>query len=172
MPWKCAKGLITFLTVFLIFVRVSQARQFKVVQVFDGDTVKAVGHDIEIKVRLVCIDAPQRSKKKRDPEQPYSEKATKYLAGMVLNKTIDLKIYGLDQYNRILGVIYVCGKNVNLEMVKAGYAEVSRGRSPRGFDIPLYQAAEAAARKAGYGMWSLGDEYISPREWREKHRSR
>jgi len=28
---------------------------------------------------------------------------------------------------------------------------------------------EEAAREAGKGMWSLGDKYVSPREWRRTH---
>jgi endonuclease YncB( thermonuclease family) len=67
------------------------AGQFTVVRVYDGDTLKAAGHDIEIKVRLVGIDAPETSKKKRDPGQPYSVQAAKYLAGMVLNRVVDIK---------------------------------------------------------------------------------
>ena len=43
----------------------SHAIQVKVVRVYDGDTIKAVGHDIEIKVRLIGIDAPETFRKKR-----------------------------------------------------------------------------------------------------------
>jgi endonuclease YncB( thermonuclease family) len=43
------------------------AGQFTVTRVYDGDTGKAEGHDIEIKFRLVGIDAPETSKKKRAP---------------------------------------------------------------------------------------------------------
>ncbi len=46
--------------------------QFKVVRVYDGDTFKAVGHDIEIKVRLAGIDTPETSKRKLQSGQPYS----------------------------------------------------------------------------------------------------
>ena len=60
----------------------------------------------------------------------------------------------------------VGGKNVNLEMVKAGLAEVYRGKPPRGFDVGPYRTAETDAKKSGKGMWSLGDKYVSPRDWR------
>ena len=106
--------LIFFL---LSFPTLSLAGQFKVTRVCDGDTVKALGHDIEIMVRLVGIDAPETSRKKMEPGQPYSQKAKKYLAGLVLNKTVDIKGYGLDRYNRILGVIYLNKQNINLETV-------------------------------------------------------
>jgi endonuclease YncB( thermonuclease family) len=56
--------------------------------------------------------------------------------------------------------------NVNLEMVKEDLAEVYRGRPPKGFDKEPYLKAEAAARNAKLNMWSLGDKYISPKEWR------
>jgi len=53
-PFKSIYFLVTFL---LVLPTISLAGQFKVTRVYDGDTVKAVGHDIEIKVRLIGIDA-------------------------------------------------------------------------------------------------------------------
>jgi endonuclease YncB( thermonuclease family) len=64
-----------------------------------------------------------------------------------------------------LGEVFVDGNNVNLEMVKAGLAEVYRGKPAPGQDVRPYWKAEEEARKAGKGMWSLGDKYLSPREW-------
>ena len=154
----------------IIFPASAISGQFKVVRVYDGDTFKAVGHDIEIKVRLVGIDTPETSKKKLQPGQPYSVKAKEFLAGLVLYKTSDIKGYGLDRYGRILGVVFVEGKNVNLELVKSGLAEVYRGKPPKGFDLKPYLQAEAEAKKAGRGMWSLRDKYVSPKEWRKSHR--
>ena len=121
-------------------------------------------------IRLVGIDAPEKSRKKHEPGQPFSQNSTKYLAGLVLNKHVDIVSYGTDQYGRTLGVVYVEGKNVNLEMVRAGLAEVYRGKPAPGFDNEPYQKAEDAARRAGVGMWSLGDKYISPKEWRRMSR--
>jgi endonuclease YncB( thermonuclease family) len=74
--------------------------------------------------------------------------------------------YGTDRYDRTLGVVYVDGKNVNLEMVKAGLAEVYRGKPAPGFENEAYQRTEDEARGTGRGMWSLGDKYISPSKWR------
>ena len=165
--------ILPFLIAFLLaLVTVSSADQFKVTRVYDGDTVQAVGHDIEIKVRLVGIDSPETSKKKRDPGQPYSQKAKKHLAGLILNKVVEIKGYGLGHYNRILGVIYLDGENINLEMVKAGLAEVYRGKPPKGFDLKPYLQAEAEAKKIQRGKWSLGDKYISPSDWRKLNRKK
>jgi len=163
--------ILTVLTTLLLpLSSFAFAGQFKITRVYDGDTVKAQGHDIEIKVRLVGIDAPETSREKRDPGQPYSQQAKKYLAGLVLNKTVDIKGYGLDRYNRILGVIYLNNQNINLEMVKAGLAEVYRGNPPRDLKMEPYLEAEKQAKEALRGMWGLGDKYISPKEWRKMHK--
>lgn len=68
----------------LLLTTLSLAVQFKVTRVYDGDTIKAEGYDIVIKVRLVGIDAPETSKKKGKPGQPYSQQAKKHLAGLIL----------------------------------------------------------------------------------------
>lgn len=107
---------------------------------------------MEIIVRLVGIDAAETSKKEHEPGQPYSKKATKHLAQLVLNKTVEVRSYGLDQYKRVLGEVMVDGKNVNVEMLKAGLAEVYRGRYPKGFDMASYQKADSEVRAAEMGM--------------------
>jgi len=170
---KAAFKTILFLIV-LIFVlpTISFAGQFKVTRVYDGDTVKAEGHDITIKVRLVGIDTPETSKKKGTPGQPYSQRATKYLAGLVLNKTVDIKGYGLDRYGRNLGVIYLDGNDINLEMVRAGLAEVYRGIAPHRFDLAPYWQAEKEAKEANKGIWTRGNQYVSPKMWRKMHKGK
>ena len=145
------------------------AALYKCTRVTDGDTITVVTGGQKFTIRLVGIDAPETSKKKHDPGQPFSQQSTKFLAGMVLNKYVDIVSYGNDRYGRTLGVVYVDGKNVNLEMVKAGLAEVYRGKPAPGFDNDPYQKAEDEARSAGKGMWSLGDKYISPKDWRKYH---
>ena len=152
-------------TVFLISSFCS-AGQLKVSRVTDGDTITVRDGRIEKTIRLVGIDAPEVSHKKREPSQPYAQAATKYLAGLVLNKTMEIKEYGQDRYGRTLGIVFLTGKNMNLEMVKAGYAEVYRGTPAAGFDSAPYWKAEEEARAAKKGMWAQGDKHVSPREWR------
>jgi endonuclease YncB( thermonuclease family) len=166
------KITLSLILLLFLFPTLSLAAQFKVTRVYDGDTIKAQGHDIEIKVRLLGIDAPETSRKKREQGQPYSQQSKKHLAGLVLNKTVDIKGYGLDGYSRILGVIYLDGKNINLEMVRAGLAEAYRGKPPHGFDPAPYRNAEREARAEKRGIWTLGDKYISPKEWRRMKRGK
>ena len=91
---------------------------------------------------------------------------------MVLNKTVDIKEYGNDRYGRMLGVVPLGGKNINLEMVGAGLAGVYQGDPAPGQDLVPYWKAEEKARAVKRGMWSLGDKYVSPRDWRKSHSER
>ena len=162
-----ALKIVPALLLILLFPYLLLAGQFKVTRVYDGDTLGVGGRGIELKVRLAGIDAPETSKSKRNTGQPYSQQAKRYLCDLVSDKIIVVDRYGLDHDNRILGVVYVGTKNVNLEMVKAGLAEVSQGKPPKGFDMEPYRQAEKKSREAGKGMWSLGDKYISPKHWRK-----
>jgi endonuclease YncB( thermonuclease family) len=70
-----------------------------------------------------------------------------------LYKTVEIKSYGPDRYGRTLAEVFVDRLNVNIEMLKAGYAEVYRGGYPApGLNIKPYWEAEEAAAKAKRGM--------------------
>lgn len=144
----------------------SLAADWKVTRVYDGDTIHVSDNKYSVKVKLAGIDAPEISRKKKEREQPFSQQSKKYLAGLILNKSVDIRAYELDVDNQILGIVYFRGRNINLHMVKAGLAEVYRGIPPDGFDPEPYWQAEKKAREAKMGMWSLGDKYISPNDWR------
>ncbi len=148
------------------------AGQFRVVKVYDGNTVGVGGYGIEMKVKLAGIDAPVISKNIREVGQPYSRQAKRCLSDLILNRIIDVDQYGNHKNNQMLAVVFLGTKNINLEMVKSGLAEVARSKPPKGFDPAPYIQAETEARKAGKGMWSLGDQYVSPSRWRIIHKRR
>lgn len=166
------KIALIFVFLLLLFSLPAWTGEFEVLRVYDGDTIKARGCDIEIKVRLVGIDAPETPRRKREPGQPHSQRAKKYLAALILNRTVEIKGYGLGPYNRVLGEVYINGKNINLEMLRAGLAEVYRGKPPRGLNLSPYWEAEKEARRDRRGMWSLREKYMSPTEWRKMNRLR
>ncbi len=72
--------------------------------------------------------------------------------------------------SRILGVVSLDGKKANLEMVKAGYAEVNRGNPVPGLDLALHWKTEREAREAKRGMWAKREKYMSPRESRHSQK--
>ena len=136
-----------FVFILLFFAHTALDTQFMVTRVIDGDTVKARSISKEITIRLVGIDAPEASRKKNEPGQPFNRKDRDYLTDLVLNKMIEIDEYGTDRCRRILAVIYVNSKNVNLRMVQVGLAEAYKGRPAKGFNPQLYKIAEQEARK-------------------------
>lgn len=144
---------LIIITILLIIPTLSIAAQFKVTHVYDGDTVKGELAGIGVKMRLVGIDAPETSKKKGQEGQPYSQKAKQYLASLILNKVVGIRDYGRDSNNDVLGEIFLDGKNINLEMVKAGLAEVYTGKPANGLDLEPYRRAETEAKEARLEMW-------------------
>lgn len=171
---KSIKIIIVLITCLLSLPILSFAGQFKVTKVYDGDTIMVEGHDIVIYVLLAGIDAPEIASRKQAKDQPYGQEAKRHLESAILNKTVEIKGYGIGPYpyNHLIGEIFLINKNINIEMIKEGLAEVWREKPPDGFAIAPYLEAETEAKKAGRGMWSLGEKYMSPRDWRQMHRKR
>ena len=140
---------------------------FHVLKVYDGDTIQVSGLGLVFKVRLVGIDAPEigyRGKK----NQPFSEKSKAYLQSRLDKKQVGLKSYGIGGYNRQLAEVFADNVNINIEMIKAGLAEVYRGKRPDSLNSRDYFEHEAIARKARLGIWRLDSAYKSPRQWRKE----
>ena len=158
------------LAVFNVFLALpfsSFGDEFKVVRVFDGDTIKVIENGKEITIRLVGIDAPEISRRKHVPGQPFCAKAKEYLSTLVLNKVVNIKFYGKDDSENSLGEIFAEKVNVNIEMINAGLAEVYRGMPAQNLEITTYRDAEKRAKEAVKGIWELRDQYFSPWDWRE-----
>jgi micrococcal nuclease len=160
------RATLAYTLIMLVLPALVLASEYKVTRVIDGDTLVVQKGATSLTIRLVGIDAPEVSHKKYEPGQPYSQQSTKHLAKLALNKSADVKSYGADRYGRALAEMFIDGNNVNMEMVKAGLAEAYRGTPASGHNMEPYRQAEEEARKAGRGMWQLGDKYVSPREYR------
>ena len=148
------------------------ANQFKVTEIYDGDTIKVKGYGAEIKLRLAGIDAPETSRNKIGFGQRYSQEAREYLSGLVLNKSIEIKGHGYLNIDLMLGTVFLDGKNINLEMVWAGLAEVYRGEPPKDLNLDPFFKAERQSRAEKKGVWIQGDGYVSPRTWRKRQRAK
>jgi endonuclease YncB( thermonuclease family) len=79
--------------------------------VVDGDTVELINGT---KIRLYGINTPEKGR--------YLSKGAADFLSYLLNGQIELKTYGNDLYNRSLAVVYANGTNVNLLMVRNGFA--------------------------------------------------
>ena len=129
-----------------------------VVKVTDGDTVTVLvaGNRQEI-IRLADIDAPEKG-------QPFSEKSRIFLSDMVAGKTVRVEYSRRDLYGRILGVVFVDGKNVNEELLKAGLAwNYHYSRNKR------YAELEAEAKRQRLNIFSERNP-VSPYDYRRGKR--
>ena len=147
---------------------IPKSPKYRVTRVFDGDSILVKGQGLTLSVRLVGIDAPETSKR-GNPGQPFSNRSRQMLYGLVYQKQIQLVSHGKDRFNRQLAQVFYEGKNINLEMIRHGLAEVYRGKLPGDLDAAAFIKAQENARSAMTGIWGLGGAYESPREWRRKY---
>lgn len=112
-----------------------------VVRVEDGDTIIVKRKGKNQSIRLIGIDTPE-TRKKNQPDQPYGRKAKQFLQELTKDQQVLIQEYGVDQYNRVIGELFVGSTNVNMELVKRGFAEAYHGEPPEGFDLEPYWKAE------------------------------
>ena len=164
-----AKLYLAWLLVLLSLISEAIAGQYHVIRVIDGDTINVDHLNKKFTIRLVGIDSPELGTGKYNPSQPFANAAKRHLIGLIDNRIVNIKPYGQDRYGRMLAEVFVGSKNVNIELIKAGLAEVYRGDYPAaGLDLNPYWQAEEKARKDRTGMWSQSN-YMSPRDWRKSH---
>jgi micrococcal nuclease len=129
------------------------------IQVSDGDTFKLeTVEGTKLKIRLYGIDAPETGKIDRitgkisKSGQPYGEEAYRALESKILGKKAKVDIMAIDRYKRMVGIIYIDSRNINLEMVKEGWAWAYREYLDRPY-ISKYLNTEKEARAKRLGLW-------------------
>jgi micrococcal nuclease len=149
--------------------RLLRTEEGMVERVADGDTITVITpSQTKLRIRMVGIDAPETPKGTKFPGQPYGKEAEAYLKQLIDGKRVTVEIYAVDRYKRLLSVIFLDGKDINLAMIEAGLAEVYRGPEADNPYKQQYQAAEDTARSAKKAMWIQGEKYESPRAYRKR----
>lgn len=116
----------------------------KVVKVSDGDTITIIDTENQKhKIRLDKIDATEL-------KQSYGIKSKNYLEKLIYQKKVKVVYTKKDRYKRILGIVFLEDKEINLEMVKNGYAWHYSYYD----HTPSYIQAEKQAREMKIGLWS------------------
>lgn len=129
----------------------------KIVGIVDGDTLDAIIDGKQQRVRVAQIDAPERG-------QPYGKASKQALSDLAYGKDCTITPVGdeIDRYGRTIGQIVCDGKDVNLEMVRMGYAWAYR----KYLKDPEYLRAEEEAKEQGIGLWKEPNP-IPPWDWRK-----
>ena len=144
-----------------------------VTKVSDGDSIQiTTAEQTKLKVRLYGIDAPEtpkinhRTGQVNKPGQPYGGESWKALENKIMGKQVRMEILDIDKYRRMVGMIWLGERNINLEMVREGFAEAFIE-----YLKPPYRTqfldAEREAKSAWRGVWSLPD-YERPRAFRKR----
>lgn len=131
----------------------------------DGDTITLTVKDGRwYKIRLWGIDAPEIN-------QPGGKEATEALIQMIGRRMVSVLVIEKDRYGRLVGTIFHKKKNINLEMIRKGFAWHYQKYAP---GQPDYAQAEKMAKEAHLGLWRAEDDPpIPPWEWRRiKQKSR
>lgn len=151
------KWVVAALMLFTMSLAVSasaQTEQGKVIKVSDGDTVVIQPEDggPEYKCRLYGIDAPE-TRHGRKAGQPYGDEAAKELKRLILSQTVEVTTTGAKTYNREVCQLKKDGIDINLEMVRLGYAwaYVQYLKRPH---VSEYENAERDAREKKLGLWA------------------
>ncbi len=124
---------------------IKESDGIKVTYIVDGDTLDV---DTGDRVRLICIDTPERGKY-------YYSEAKEYLKSLTLNKEVDLikDISETDRYGRLLRYIYLeDGTFVNERIVYYGYGK-AYPYNPDTSLCPEIQSAEQHAKDNNLGIW-------------------
>lgn len=127
-----------------------------VVAVHDGDTISVRTRDATIRVRLYGIDCPEY-------RQPFSARARQFTSKMVFKRDVTVRGEGTDQYDRLLGRVFVDGVELNEALVRSGLAWHYEIRVS---DRALAEA-ERYARAARVGIWSQANP-VPPWRWRRQ----
>lgn len=122
----------------------------KVVKVKDGDTIGALYNSptgpVEVPVRFAEIDAPEKT-------QAFGQVAKAKLSDLVFGKEVTVTVVDWDTKwkngERAVGIVSVGGGEVNLWMVRNGYAWCYDRYSKRG-EVKQAQLAAQAERR---GLW-------------------
>ena len=139
----------------------------RIVGVSDGDTLTLLGAEhVSHNIRFAGIDTPEK-------KQPFGGKAKTSLSALAYNRTAEADCRKIDRYRRKVCVVFVGGKDVGLEQIKAGmawwYRQYAKEQTPQ--ERINYENAETLAKRNRYGLWN-GTNPTPPWEWRRNGRIR
>lgn len=138
-------------------VTVANEQTGTVIKIIDGDTFDILTKEKNtIRIRMNGIDCPER-------KQDFYQAAKNALAGYIFKKEVKLLITGRDRNKRIIAIVYYNGENINLAMIRNGYAWHYKKYSAD----TSFAKAELMARTGKKGIWKM-TKPMAPWEFRKK----
>jgi micrococcal nuclease len=113
----------------------------------DGDTI-AVNRE---RVRLVQINTPEVGECYYEEAKLFTRRALE--GGLPITLERDTRLDDQDNYGRALRYVVVGGKNLNLELVRQGYAKPMFYNKMKGKYATLIIKYARQAKAQGLGLW-------------------
>lgn len=129
-------------------------REYLVQRVVDGDTLLLANRD---RVRLLGVDTPETVAPDR-PVEPFGKAAAEFTRLRVEGRRVRLGFdkERVDRFGRILAYVYLeDGSLLNEELIRAGLSEAQLQYPYSAAMKRRFRAAEAEAREAQRGLWSV-----------------
>ena len=144
-----------------------------VTKVSDGDTINVITPEqTKLRVRLYGIDAAEthgfdaHSDRISKAGQPYALESQKALEDKIKGREVKLDIIDIDKYRRMVCIIWLDGRNINLDMLREGHAEAFIEYLKQPYREKFLEA-EREAKSAKRGIWALPG-YERPRDFRKR----
>ncbi len=135
---------------------VFDAKNARVARVVDGDTfVLAEGKE---RVRLQGVDTPE-TVKPNWPIEPWGPEASQFTKEFLAGGRVRLEfdVERRDKYGRLLAYVWVGDRMLNEELLRAGLAHAEMQYRYSAAMKERFRRAEAEAKKARRGIWSIDD---------------
>ena len=111
--YRCSALIVVFLLSVAVFGKDFSGR---VVRVIDGDSIEVLHGGRAEQLRLSGIDCPEMG-------QAFGRRAKQFTSQLAFGKEVAVKVVEYDRYDRTLGEVTLPdGKDLNRELVRAGYA--------------------------------------------------
>jgi len=126
-----------------------QAGGWTATRVIDGDTLVVEGPGVEVTVRIIGINTPERG-------ECFADEATDALEALVDGEELELvtDVSDLDQFGRAVRYVETAsGVDIGAELVASGMA-IARRYEPDVDRSSTYQSLQERARTDGRGLWA------------------
>jgi len=158
MKIKLWWSLIALFSTFLI-AHADEEFEGKVKKIIDGDSILVVdAKDLEYEVQLEGIDAPEL-------KQEFGKESSEGLSKMLKDKPLKITWKMKDQYDRLLGQVYVDDLHINIEMLRSGMAWHFK-RFNKSEELAK---AETEAKDAKKGLWGTNSP-MAPWDYRKENK--
>jgi endonuclease YncB( thermonuclease family) len=143
--------LITFVITGILYYNLTsevaqEKTMVKVLRVIDGDTIETENGQ---KIRLRGINTPEKS-------MPLHDEAKNFLSELILNRSIEIEVHGVDRYNRILAHVFLNGQNLNEQILKMGFGTLYYYE--KDLHYSSLRKAEEKARENEIGIWEKSSD--------------